>query len=531
MAAEAGSESVAGQPLTRPTRLPYDSDPILRRAVRREGALVWLALWWKFAIFGLFLVPMWDVPDETGHFAYISALQEGSIGPFTRDGARMGEAVAELSAHREGTRNWIVQHPPAYYATMAPLLALFRIAGLDFTAQFFGLRVASSGLAALGFAVVFVAARRIGVRTESALLAVVLLSIAPSATAVFSGVSNDGAVFLVAALVIASFAKAFVPFTDGRFLVLSVAALGLGVATKGFFLIWIAGLGLCLAAVSALRALARHGVGVGRQSAALIVAAGATLLAAPVVLRGFASAERFALAMDPPTNLVRVLVRQRSLSDFFVHYVGLIGWGGRGTMSFPNSTVLAGGFVALSGVMFFIGVAVVIWALGARAEGSGSAHRLYSVIRALGGAVAVSGVVLLLNQGSGAHDRRIAAAAFLLLSLLLLHSVLVAANGCSSVIRLVALLSASAVISVAATIVYISAPQVLGGGFDPAVNIRASHGRYMFVALPATLFAVGWSLDRVVPSRRVLLALSAAGLAWEIGILTHYVHPFYYGAG
>lgn len=510
-------------------RLRYDEEPGFRWSVRREGALLWFALWWKFALFGLFLVPMWDIPDETGHFAYVAALQEGSIGPFSRGDARMGEAVASLSAHREGTRNWIVQHPPAYYIFMAPLLGLFRLVGLDFTGQFFGLRLASASLAALGFAVVYVAARRIDVRAESALLAVVLLSIAPSATAVFSGVSNDGAVLLVAAVVVAALTRGLVPTTDPRYLVLTVVALGLGLATKAFFFVWIAGLAVVLVAMLLLRVLARRAVGLGLQTVALGVVSAVVVVVAPALLRGLSTAAPFSLVLDPPTNLLRVLVRQRSLSDFFTHYVGLIGWGGRGTMSFPNSAVLDGGFVVAAGAVFFVGVALVIRALSLGSDRR--TPRLYSTIGVFAGSASLVGVALLLARGTVGHDRRIAGAAFVLLSLLLLQGILVAANGHSSSTRLIGGLVASAVVAVAATIVYISAPQILAPGYDPTVNIRASHGRYLFVVVPAALLAVAWSLDRIALERRILIALSGVALAWEVGVLANLVHPFYYGAG
>ena len=85
---EAGAEKVTAGAGTagRATPLPYPTvpampgfdtsqalDPVIRRAMVFVAAVFFV----KASLLGLFVTPLWDVPDETGHYALIGDIVSG----------------------------------------------------------------------------------------------------------------------------------------------------------------------------------------------------------------------------------------------------------------------------------------------------------------------------------------------------------------------------------------------------------------------------------------------------------------------
>jgi hypothetical protein len=92
----------------------------LFQRVGSAPAIVWLFLalfTLKALVLALWIVPLWDVPDEIGHFSYARDIGAGKgIVPL---GQAMIEADIMSSVRGQPTgavANWIVQHPPLYYA-------------------------------------------------------------------------------------------------------------------------------------------------------------------------------------------------------------------------------------------------------------------------------------------------------------------------------------------------------------------------------------------------------------------------------
>ena len=95
-------------------------------AVRRAMALVAAVFFVKASLLGLFVTPLWDVPDETGHYALIEDIVSGRGLPLMGRSVipdRLYESWMGKPAPSPPMPNWTAQHPPLYHLAAAPLLA------------------------------------------------------------------------------------------------------------------------------------------------------------------------------------------------------------------------------------------------------------------------------------------------------------------------------------------------------------------------------------------------------------------------
>lgn len=167
----------------------------------------WIAL--IFAIQALllafFVTPPGDIPDESGHYAYVIDMTKGRPLPL------LGKALipSDLWKKFEGMpdsyrRNYIVQHPPLYYAVAA---LPYWIAS-QFTTDKHFLSLAPRTISALSLGllilVLYKAMRAGGVVHESAIKASTLIGFVPMVMHLASGITND--IFL---LLLCSFATLY----------------------------------------------------------------------------------------------------------------------------------------------------------------------------------------------------------------------------------------------------------------------------------------------------------------------------------
>ncbi len=108
----------------------------------------------KFAAFALYITPLWDSPDEPGHYSYVQDLSHGHY-PILGE-ARIDRDVVDSwlgPKHHQGY-NWIAQHPPLFYALAAPAVTASRALGGSFDTQVHAARLVSAligALALMGF--------------------------------------------------------------------------------------------------------------------------------------------------------------------------------------------------------------------------------------------------------------------------------------------------------------------------------------------------------------------------------------------
>jgi hypothetical protein len=98
----------------------------------RGMALVFLV---KAILLALFVTPLWDVPDESGHYAIVADLADGHGLPLPGKSVLPPDVVADWGKGRvlapEETWNWVAQHPPLYHLLAVPFLGAARAVTTD----------------------------------------------------------------------------------------------------------------------------------------------------------------------------------------------------------------------------------------------------------------------------------------------------------------------------------------------------------------------------------------------------------------
>jgi 4-amino-4-deoxy-L-arabinose transferase-like glycosyltransferase len=114
------------------------------------ATLIALIFFIKFSAYALLVTPLWDIPDEPGHFAYVEDVSQGEW-PVLRKSKIRDEITRswQQDVNARAGWNWIAQHPPLFYALAAPAVALARAAHLDFEAQVRAARIPSALFGAL----------------------------------------------------------------------------------------------------------------------------------------------------------------------------------------------------------------------------------------------------------------------------------------------------------------------------------------------------------------------------------------------
>jgi hypothetical protein len=82
----------------------------------------------KAVLLAFWITPLWDVPDETGHYAIVADLSEGRGLPLQGRSALPSEVVSDWTRGKSATPvgNWVAQHPPLYHLLAAPILSAAR---------------------------------------------------------------------------------------------------------------------------------------------------------------------------------------------------------------------------------------------------------------------------------------------------------------------------------------------------------------------------------------------------------------------
>lgn len=148
-----------------------------------------------------FVTPQGDIPDESGHYAYVVDMTKGRPLPLLGT----AEIHANLWRDIEGVvvshrKNYIVQHPPLYYGVAAIPYAVLKRFTDDKQLLPLGPRLVSA--LSLGFLVLtlFAVLREVGVSEGGAIAGASLIGFVPTVTHLASGITNDIFLALLCAL-------------------------------------------------------------------------------------------------------------------------------------------------------------------------------------------------------------------------------------------------------------------------------------------------------------------------------------------
>ena len=87
----------------------------------------------KAVLLAFWVTPLWDVPDETGHYAIVADLSEGRGLPLQGRSVLPPDVVSDWTRAKSATPigNWVAQHPPLYHLLAAPILSAARAVTSD----------------------------------------------------------------------------------------------------------------------------------------------------------------------------------------------------------------------------------------------------------------------------------------------------------------------------------------------------------------------------------------------------------------
>lgn len=505
--------------------LGFDTSPpppgALDPAIRRAMVLVATVFFVKASLLGLFVTPLWDVPDETGHYALIQDIVLGRGLPL------MGRSVIPKDIYESWTHlpapsppmpNWTAQHPPLYYLAAAPFLAAARAATDDFQWRCRLVRLFSALCGAAALLVFFAVFHEASGDSLIAFVAASGVGFLPMFTHMASGVNHD--VFLALGMGVA--ALFFVRLAhhgrlrDGLAMGAALSAAG---ATKLSALAPSAVLALAAAFLLQARGArrARQWLAVASVSASLPAL---WLLRHRLLLPGVAAHPTGAPGRD--LDVLSYLTRYPVLDHTFKNFVGLIGWTGTGGGSLRWFQIDGPYLLVYLLLAAAAAVLAAVWIEKQETEHpSPRLLRLLSRSLALGAFAACFFVVLGGYGGVGLVKR---VAYSLLIALLFLGAP--RAPGAAD--------SRARIIFVSQLCVLVFAAAYLANSFESSRahgEMRATNGRYFFAVLPFLGLAYFEPAALALPSGRrrhlVLAAVFAALFLDEIAFFLLRVVPFY----
>jgi hypothetical protein len=172
-----------------------------------------LLLSFLFAVKAFYLAfwvtPLWDIPDETGHFAYVRDIAEGRGIPLLRNTQIDADIMRHITknATAKPRANWIAQHPPIYHSVAA---VVYKIGGY-FTSNVEVLyrlpRIVSVVSGAFLLLVLFQTLLIVGLNTSQATAIAASVGFIPMVSHLSSGTNHDMSLFLFCALATNYFAR------------------------------------------------------------------------------------------------------------------------------------------------------------------------------------------------------------------------------------------------------------------------------------------------------------------------------------
>jgi hypothetical protein len=479
----------------------------------------------KAAALALFVTPLWDVPDEVGHFAYVADLADGRGIPRVGQSTIPPALVAAWKGRGEdaATPNWIAIHPPGYHLAAVPFLWAARAITGNLAWQVRLTRLSSALFGAAALPVFFLILREAGVDALASIAAAAGVGFVPMYSHMSAGVSNDVLSALLGGLA-GLFWTRLLRAQDPADATRLGMALGAGAVVKltavPLALAWLLLLPFHLPGTASRRALR-----------SLATAAVALLLPALWVLRQWRLGGRggiHPLSGEPfdPTALLRFLRSNPVADHTFKNFFGLIGWTGAG-----GGTVhwfqVSGPFLTIYLVLLFaLSWDAILWcARQERLSPTGLWSKgnwiLFAVVFLLAFETSRTG-----TGGAGAASKALVYASLVAVPFL-------------SVTRVWRTRTSSEALVFTAQFAFLVFLAFYAGilweAFRSAGQMRATHGRYFFGAIGALLLAFVLPASELWPARtlrsRLCVLILAALAANEILFFFLKVLPFYTRVG
>jgi hypothetical protein len=477
----------------------------------------------KAILLALFITPLWDVPDETGHYAIVEDLADGKGLPLQGRSVLPADVSVDWAKGRalsvEERWNWVAQHPPLYHLLAVPFLQAARKLSSDPHWHYRAPRLLSALSGAAGLLVFFTVFREASGDAIFAFVAASAVGFLPMYSHMSSGTNHD--VFLaflcgLAALYGVRLARSG-RFADGMKMGAALAAAGV---TKLSALVLAAAL-LALAwrwLAAPVRRRIVEWVAIGAISFSLA----ALWTLRHLVLLGNARLHPVSKKAFDLGSFLSYLHDYPVVDHTFKNFVGLIGWTGTGAGNvrwFQISGVFLAPYFAIALAATAV-TGVWLW----KTDPSDTRWRLIG--RAAAVLLLLFGVLWLFAGSDGSAPAKrglyslLAAVPLLALSRLRRRE-----RGPGE------LLCASHAVFLLFAVAYLINSWE---GYEIYGGMRATNGRYFFALIPflglAFLMPAArlWKSGRT--SNRIFLALLALLVLDETAFFLARVIPFYRGA-
>ncbi len=484
-------------------------------------ALIFFA---KAAALAFWITPLWDVPDETGHYAIVADLAAGGRLPLPGRSFVPPDVMSDWTRGKSTAPflNWVAQHPPLYHLMAAPLVAGARLLTSDPHRIERAPRLLSALAGAAALLLFFLALREASGDPILSFAAAAGVAFIPMYSHMASGTNHDTLLAFfagLAALCWVRFERSGL-FPDALKMAVALALAG-AVKLSAVALaaaLWL----LCL---PRLRKAAR---GRGGLWAARALAVGAVSVSLPFLwaLRHWwlLGNTRVHPVSDRPFALASFFAYLRNepvVDHTFKNFFGLIGWTGTGGGE-VRWFQISGPFLAPYVLLGLAGAAgAAVW-LGTRLPGR--ARLLFGGIAA---AVFAACLFRLFSNADGAQPAK-----------RLLYSLFAAVPFLALPLAFRKREPGEAIVSGSHFLFLFFSAAYLVNSFEAYLiydQMRATNGRYYFAVLPFLLLAFALpaaSLWRPGRGRdAVLMILLAALFVNETLFLALKVLPFYTGHG
>ena len=473
----------------------------------------------KAATLALFVTPLWDVPDETGHYAIVADIADGKGLPLPGRSVLPPDVVADWARGKVLSTperwNWVAQHPPLYHVLAVPFLAAARALTPDPHWRYRAPRLLSALSGALALLVLFAVFRQASGDAVFALAAASAISFLPMFSHMSSGTNHDVFLALLCGLAALFWVRLSRSgrFPDGLKMGVALAAAG---ATKLS----------ALAVAAVLLAICWKWLGSrGGWRAAQWLAIAAVSVSLPalwalrhILLLGNARLHPVSREPFDPGSFLSYLRNDPVVDHTFKNFVGLIGWTARGAGRVE--------WFQISGIFLAIYVAAAL------AAAAGAAVWLWRTDRSRGrlaGRTAAAFVFLfcvfwLFSRADGSElPKRLLYSLLAAAPLLALPRLLSRESGSAEMLPA----ASQAVFLVFAAVYLVNSWEA----YEIYGRMRATNGRYFFAVLPWIGLAFALPASRLVRAGKArnasLLVLAAALFVNETLFFLLRVIPFY----
>jgi len=167
--------------------------------------IIALCFFIKTLILAFWITPLWDIPDEYAHYAYIEDIAKGKGIPVLGKSLISEEIVDSINPNSKESppkMNWIAQHPPAYHLIGAVPLKIAELFTEDKYWLFRVPRIISSLSGAIALIIFYLIFKEVTNSNFFSIAAVATISFIPMFSQMSSGTNHDITVTLFSALAI-----------------------------------------------------------------------------------------------------------------------------------------------------------------------------------------------------------------------------------------------------------------------------------------------------------------------------------------